>query len=174
MLHAKWQVLLIHLSQRLTRGWEFSFGQTEVSDCQMFCNAHPDCNSFTLCGSSCYLKTLCVTTELALVSADGWNGCVTHFRPCPKLSWWDVDELDWSLQVQEMGDNLDRRWAEKSCCFATNSTFRGSLFWSPKKSLKKIILHVFTTEWGWMGRVDHWNKAFLNRNTCPAFPGSAF
>ncbi|CAK9015757.1 unnamed protein product [Durusdinium trenchii] len=57
-------------------------GSYSVSDCQMFCNAHPDCNSFTLCGSSCYLKTLCVTTELALVSADGWNGCVTHFRPC--------------------------------------------------------------------------------------------
>jgi len=57
-----------------------------VSDCQSFCDANPYCNSFTFCSGSCYMKETCITGGEELVPADGWNGCVTHYNPCPVTS----------------------------------------------------------------------------------------
>lgn len=57
-----------------------------VSDCQILCDANPYCNSFTFCSSSCYMKEQCILGGEELVPVDGWNGCVTHYNPCPVTS----------------------------------------------------------------------------------------
>jgi len=57
-------------------------GAHTVQQCQAFCDSNSSCRSVTFCDAGCYLKQRCASLDQPLVPVEGWNGCVTYYKPC--------------------------------------------------------------------------------------------